>query len=237
MMRAMHAIHDKEWRIALDTPLGYVVATAFLLASGFLFGKNLFLYGQADMRAYLGVLPMLLMFFTPALTMRLLADERHDGTFELLATMPVRTSAIVLGKFLAAWGQVGAWLGASLVFPLSLELLADLDWGQVAAGYLAAALLAGVYIAIGLFASATSGRGIVAYVVGFGLLLALFLLHAASSVLPVAWQDVLSWLHPLAHFDRMLRGVVALDDLVLPLVWIGYFLLMTVFQLDRRLWQ
>ncbi len=237
MMSSFWALHGKEWRISLDTPLGYVVATAFLFASGFFFGKNLFLYGQADMRGYFGVLPLLLMFFTPAVTMRLIADERHDGTFELLATMPVSTLTIIAAKFAFAWGQVGLWLLMTSVYAGSLALLGDVDGGQIAAGYVAAFLLAAFYASVGLFASSLSSRSIVAYVIGFVLVLAFFLLGATAGTLPVGWQDVLALVSPLAHFDRMLRGVVGLDDLVIPLAWTLLFLGLSWFQLERRQWQ
>ncbi len=227
----------KEWRIALDTPLGYVVATAFLLASGFFFGKNLFLVGQAEMRGYFGVLPLLLMFFVPAMSMRMLADEIHDSTFELLATMPVRTFEIVAGKLIAVVLQVWALLAATLVYPLSLALLGNVDSGQIGASYLAAALLAAAYASVCLYASALSRHAIVAYVIGFGMLLAVFLIGQAAPTLPPAVQDWIALASPIRHYEYMLRGVIALDDLAVPLAWTAAFAALTWFELERRTWR
>jgi len=231
------AICWKEWRVALDTPLGYVVATAFLLAAGFFFGSHLFIAGQADMRGYFTVMPLLLMFFIPAMTMRMLADEQRSGTFELLATMPVDTGDIVAGKFLAVMLQVSALFLLTFFYPATLSLLGNLDVGQVIAGYLALLLLAACYTAICLYASALTRHAIVAYVIGFGMLFGLFILMQAMATFPPAVQDMIAALTPAAHYQLMLRGVVGLSDLGALLAVTLLFLVLTWFQLERRRWQ
>lgn len=221
----------------LDTPLGYVVTTAFLLASGFFFGKNLFLVGQAEMRGYFSVLPLLLLFFIPAMSMRMLADEQREGTFELLATMPVRMRDIVFGKFMAVLLQMFVLLALTLAYPLSLSLIGHIDVGQIAASYLAILLLAAVYVAVSLYASSLSSHAIVSYVLGLGLLLGLFLLAQASPTLPASMQDWIAMLSPVQHYSNMLRGVVGLEDVVLLIVASVVFLVLTWFQLERRGWR
>jgi len=233
----MLAICWKEWRVALDTPLGYVVATAFLLAAGFFFGNYLFLVGQADMRGYFSVMPLLLMFFIPAMTMRMLAEEQRSGTFELLATMPVRTADIVAGKFLAVMAQVSALLALTLFYPLTLALIGNLDGGQVAAAYLALFLLAACYVAVALYASALTSHAVVSYVIGFGMLFGLFILMQAMPTLSPAIQDALAMLTPLAHYQLMLRGVIGLDNIGALLSVTMLFLVLTWFQLERRRWR
>jgi len=227
----------KEWRVALDTPLGYVVATAFLLASGFFFGNHLFLAGQADMRGYFSVMPLLLMFFIPAMTMRMLADEQRSGTFELLATMPVTTVDIVAGKFLAVLLQVAALLALTLFYPASLSLIGNLDGGQVAAAYVALLLLAACYISIALYASALTSHAVVAYVIGFGLLFGLFIIVQAMPTFAPSVQDMLAAMLPLPHYQLMLRGVVGLDNVGTLLSITMLFLVLTWFQLERRQWR
>lgn len=236
-MRVVWALAWKEWRIMLDTPLGYVVTTAFLLVSGFFFGKNLFLFGQAEMRGYFELLPLLLLFFAPAMAMRMLAEERHDGSDELLATLPTRNWEIMLGKYVALLGQMLLLLLATCLYPLSLSLLGTIDVGQIAASYLAALLLAACYLAIGLYASSLTKRTIVAYVLGLGMLLGMYLLDAALSTLPPEWQDVVALLSPIMHYRYMLRGVVGLEHVVLLLAWTWVFLSLSWFQWERRAWQ
>ncbi|MDX8401196.1 MAG: ABC transporter permease [Mariprofundaceae bacterium] len=236
-MNQVRAIVWKEWRQALDTPLAWVVATAFLLASGFFFGKNLFLIGQAEMRGWFAVLPLLLLFFAPAMSMRMLADERRDGTFELLATLPVPMTGIVLGKYLAVLTQMLALLALTLVYPLSLALLGPVDAGQIAASYLAAALLVAVDAAVCLYASALSRHAIVAYVIGFGLLLAVFLIGQAAPTLPPAAQGAVELVSPVSHYQAMLRGVIGLDDLALMAGAVVLFVALTWFALERGRWR
>ena len=236
-MSAVRALVWKEWRQAVDTPLGYVIAVAFLLAAGFFFGNRLFLVGQADMRDFFAMLPVLLMFFVPAVCMRALADERKAGTFELVATLPVSTARIVAGKYLALMLQWSLLLALTLFYPATLALLGDPDAGQIAASYLAALLLTGAYVAVCLFASALTANGVVAYVLGFSMLLAVFLLAQAAPLLSPAAQNWLDLLNPLARYQGMLRGVVHLDDAAWLLAVAVAFLAATHLQLERRRWQ
>lgn len=231
------AIVWKEWRVAVDTPLGYVVSTAFLLATGFFFGNHLFLVDQADMRDYFNVMPLLLMFFIPAMSMRMLADEQRAGTFELLATMPVKTGEIVAGKFIAVLMQVSVLIGLTLFYPLTLSLIGNLDGGQVAASYLALLLLSASYVSISLYASSLTGHAVIAYVIGFGMLFCLFVLMQASPTFSVSMQDAIAALVPTVHYRLMLRGVIDLGDLGLLIGSTLLFLALTVFQLERRRWQ
>lgn len=236
-MTPVAALCRKEWRVAVDTPLGYVVASAFLLAAGFFFGNNLFLMGQADMRGWFAVLPLLLMFFMPAVAMRMLADEQRGGTFELLATMPVRTIEIVAGKYLAILMQTGFLLALTLLYPLTLSLLGNVDVGQIAACYLAALLLAALFGSICLFASALSRHAVVAYVIGFGILLGLYLLAQVMPMLSPFMQDLVTMFSPLDYYHAMLRGVVTLADLVFFLAFSAVFLALAWLRLESRRWR
>ncbi len=232
----VRAIAWKEWHAAMDQPLGFVVMAAFLLVSGFFFGKNLFLAGLADMRPWLGLAPLLLSFFAPAATMRLVAEERREGTFELLATQPVTDAEIVAGKFLGALLQLSLWLAATLVYPLSLAAIAAPDVGGIAAGYLALWLLAALAAAAGLFASALARHGVIAYVLGFAMLFFAWVLDRAAATLPPVWQDVLAWGNPIAHYRAMLRGVVGLEDVAAFASWVGVLLAAAWLRLVGRRW-
>ncbi|MDQ7004441.1 MAG: ABC-2 transporter permease [Ghiorsea sp.] len=236
-MSAMLALCQKEWRISLDTPQGYVVSIAFLLASGFFFGSSLFLNGQADMRHWFAVLPLLYIFFIPAMSMRLLADELHDGTYELLATMPTRTIDIVLGKYLSLMGHITFLLVLTWLYPFTLLLLGHLDMGIVLSSYLAAWLLAALFSAMCLYASALTQHAMIAYIVGLVLLLVVFLMTQASPTLPIAVQDWIAMLGPINHYQHMLRGVVSLADVMLFVCATFIFLALSWFALERRRWR
>ncbi|MDX8382558.1 MAG: ABC transporter permease subunit [Ghiorsea sp.] len=233
----MTALCQKEWRIGVDTPQGYVVSIAFLLASGFFFGSNLFLNGQADMRHWFSMLPLLFIFFIPAMSMRLLADELRDGTYELLATMPSRTIDIVLGKYLSLLGHITVLLALTWLYPLTLSWLGDVDAGLISSSYLAAWLLAAAFAAICLYASSITSHAMIAYIVGLILLLSLFLLSQVSSILSPSMQDMIVLLGPLDHYHHMLRGVVSLEDVMLFVMLIVGFLSLSWFELERRRWR
>jgi len=236
-MNAVMALCQKEWRISLDTPQGYVVSIAFLLASGFFFGSSLFLNGQADMRHWFAVLPLLFIFFIPAMSMRLLADELHDGTYELLATMPTRMIDIVLGKYLSLLGHITFLLVLTMLYPLTLALLGNIDVGTIMASYLGAWLLAALFAAIGLFASAVTSHAMIAYIIGLVLLLVIFLVTQAAPTLPILMQDWIVLLGPINHYQNMMRGVVSLADVMLFISLTVIFISLSWFALVRRRWQ
>src|SRR4030042_4696538 len=91
----------KELRSYFDSPVAYIVITIFLLISGWFFFSDLFLVNQATLRNLFGIIPFIFMFFVPAVTMRLISEEKKSGTLEILLTLPVEDYQIVLGKFLA----------------------------------------------------------------------------------------------------------------------------------------
>ena len=236
-MNGVVALIQKEWRINLDTPQGYVISIAFLLVSGFFFSSNLFLNGVADMRHWFGVLPMLYIFFIPAMAMRLLADELHDGTFELLATMPVRTVDIILGKYLSLLLHASLLLALTLIYPLTLSLLGDIDVGSTFAAYLAAWLLGALFAAVCLYASSLTSHATIAYIIGLMMLLVIYLATQVAPTLPVALQDLIVWLGPVNHYFYMVRGVVGFEDITLFVSLTVMFLSLSWFELERRGWR
>ncbi|MDX8409289.1 MAG: ABC transporter permease [Mariprofundales bacterium] len=236
-MKQVWVLCAKELKVTLDTAQGAVISVAFLLATGFFFGSNLFLIGQAEMRGFFSVMPLLLMFFIPAMAMRQLADELNHGTFELLATMPISTLQLVAGKYLAILVQLLILFSLTLLYPWSLSLLGDADGGTIAAGYLALLLLATAYSAVCLYASSLTRHAIIAYILGFSLLFALFLLDKVVATLPPVTQDWLTILLPSPPFTAMLRGVIGLEQVAYFLCFSLFFLALTCFQLERRRWR
>ena len=237
MLGQILALCRKEWRMTIDTPLAYVIGIAFFVTTGFFFSNSLFLINEADMRGWFSVLPLILIFFVPAIAMRFIADERRSGSFELLATLPVSTLTIVSGKFLALFTQLAALIGLTAFYPWTLSGLGSLDVGQVFVSYIALLLLAASYAAICLYASALSSYEVVAYVFGLILLLALFLLLQIATLFPPMVQNMLMVLSPVAHYQSLLRGVLDIEDVAYLLVTTGVFLTLCWFELERRRWK
>jgi ABC-2 type transport system permease protein len=230
----------KELSVYFGSPVAYLFIGAFLAASLFVFfwAEGFFARNLADTRPLFDWMPVLLIFLAAALTMRLWSEERRAGTFELLATLPVPTWRLVLGKFLAAWALVAVALGLTWPLPLTVAVLGPLDWGPVFGAYLATLLLAAAYLAIGLFVSARTDNPIVA-LIGTVLLGAVFYLigsPALTALVGYSGGELLRLLGSGARFASITRGVIDVRDLYYYLSLVGVFVALTVHSLERLRW-
>ncbi|MFZ9857279.1 MAG: ABC transporter permease subunit [Roseiflexaceae bacterium] len=234
-MRTALVIARRELMAFFTSPIAYMVSAVFLLISGYLFALILIQTQQASMDGLFFNVTVVLIFIAPLLTMRLLADEQKTGTLEILLTAPVRDWEVVLGKYLAAMGLFLLMLVATLYYPFLLwRIGGNPDWGPILSGYLGLILLSSAMIAIGTLTSAVTENQIVAAVLGFGVLLLLWLLEAARNVAPGA-GDVLAYLALPAHYDDFASGAINLDDVVYYVsVTIGSLFLATRILETRR---
>jgi ABC-2 type transport system permease protein len=168
--------------------------------------------------------------------MRLLAEEKKAGTIELLTTKPIHDGEIVAGKFLAAWALLAIALLPTLVYYVTLASLGSIDNGPVIGGYLGLLLMAGVYVALGLFASSLTENQIVAFIVGFLLVLTLFLMDKVLLYIPEGLTSVVEYLGIDYHYSNIARGVIDTRDIVYFLSLLGASLYLTVVSLGRRRW-
>jgi ABC-2 type transport system permease protein len=225
------AIARREIRTFFNSPIAYIVLGTFLLVAGWLFFSTLFLGGQASLRGFFGLAPVLFVVFAPAITMRLLAEERKSGTLELLLTMPLEDWEVVLGKFVAALGMVAAGLLCTLPYAFSVAALtakgASFDWGPVAAGYLGLLLLAASFLAIGLWASALSRNQIVGFIIGLLLCFAFYFIDKFAMLFPEGISETLQFLSVDHHFGNIARGVIDTRDVVFYLSLTAVGLLLT----------
>jgi ABC-2 type transport system permease protein len=236
-MQNILAVAKREFTSYFNSPIAYIVATVYILLSGWLFFSDLFLNGQADMRQFFAMAPLLFAIVIPLLTMRLLAEERREGTLELLLTMPVTDWQVVLGKFLASVGLIAALLGLTLAFPLSVAALGPLDKGATFAGYVGLLLMGGAYAAIGLMASAFTKNQIIAVLVGFMISFALFLVGQLVQVLPPSLAPFCNAISISTRFHNIARGVLDTRDLLYYASMIGACLLVAQTMLESRRWR
>src|SRR5215510_4385662 len=179
-MKAVLAIFKREFAAYFATPLAYVFIVIFLLAMGaFTFYVGHFYEnGVATLSVFFGYHPWLYLFLVPAVGMRLWAEERRLGTIELLLTLPIPIWASVVGKFLAAWAFTGVALLLTFPIWITVNYLGNPDNGVILAAYIGSFLMAGAFLAIGSFVSATTRNQVIAFVVtvvlGLGFLLAGF---------------------------------------------------------------
>jgi ABC-type transport system involved in multi-copper enzyme maturation permease subunit len=157
-------IAARELGATFDSSIAYVYAIAFTVLSNSIFMNEFFLAGTLDMRAWFELMPLLLAFFLPAVTMRLWAEERKQRTIELLLTLPVVPLQATLGKYLASLGLFGFFLLGSLPIVIMLVALGEPDLGLIASGYLGLICLGALFLAFGAFLSSLSSDQITAFV-------------------------------------------------------------------------
>jgi ABC-2 type transport system permease protein len=238
-MRAVWIIGKRELDSFFDSLIAYILLVLFLGFSGFftwMFGQgDIFLVGQTTLRGFFGVAYWSLFFFIPALTMRLLAEEKKTGTIELLLTKAVTDRQVVLGKFLGALGLVAIALAFTLPYVITLANIGNLDQGEVICGYLALFLMSASYVAIGLFCSSITNNQIVAFLLS--LFIGLFF-HLLFDVLAGSFTgivgNVLSYMSVSSHYDSISRGVMDSRDLIYFASIITIGLLLSELSLTKR---
>ncbi|MEO6521398.1 MAG: gliding motility-associated ABC transporter permease subunit GldF [Mucilaginibacter sp.] len=240
----MLTILKKEITSYLSSMVAYVTIGAFLLVLGLFLWvfpeSSIMEYGYAGLDSLFSTAPYLFMFLIPAITMRSLAEERKEGTFEILATRPLTDWQIILGKYFACLAIVLFALLPTLVYYYSVYNLGapqgNIDTGAVIGSYIGLFLLGGAFVAIGLFASSITSNQIIAFTI------AVFLSFIAFSGL-----DSLSSLLSLQsfglqnfginqHYQSISRGVLDTRDLVYFLSFITLFLVVTKIITGGRKW-
>jgi len=230
-------ISKRELRTYFNSPVAYIVVTVFTLVFAFFFFNNLFVEKQAEIRGFFSLAPLMFCFFAPAITMRLLAEEMHSGTLELVVTMPVSDGQIVVGKFLAALGLLAVQLALTSAFAITVAFLGPLDKGPAFGGYIGLLLMGGSYLAIGVMASAWTRNQVVALILSFGLCFALFLFGKVLPFVPDALKPIVSFLSTDTHFENVSRGVLDSRDVLYYLSVIVVSLMVATTSLDARRWK
>lgn len=229
-------IFTRELRSYFNSAVAYVVIVVFLAILGWFHTNNLFLANVASLRLMFEVAPAIFLFVVPAITMRLLAEEKKSGTLELLTTKPLHDAEIVIGKFLAAWALIGIALAPTLIYYVTVAFIGDIDNGPVIGGYLGLLLMAGVYVAIGVFASSLTENQVVAFIVGFLLVFVFFMMDKVLVYIPAWLASVVEFLGVDFHFSNIARGVIDTRDLFYFLTVLGFTLYCSVISLERRKW-
>jgi len=229
-MHATWIIARKELQSYFDSLIAYILLILFLGFSGFftwLFGSDIFMVGQATLQSFFGIAYWTLFFFTPALTMRLLAEEKKSGTIEMLLTKAVSDRQVVVGKFIAAFLLVISALAFTFPYIITLAYIGDIDTGEILCGYAGLALMSASYISIGLYASSLTSNQIVAFLLALSIGLFFHILFEvlAGNFTGVTAQ-VFSTLSLSNHFESISRGVVDTRDLIYfgSLIFLGLFL-------------
>ncbi len=255
--RNIWTIFKKEMSIYLTTPIAYVVMMLFSILSGYFFTLALsnferystlyrlrfrmmaqFNLNDIVFAQILNVFGVILLFLIPILTMRLIAEEKRNSTFELMMTSPLTTLEIVLGKYLSVLVALSALLGITLLYPLMVGIMApgSFEWAPIFTGYFGMYLLASALAAIGLLCSSLTENQIIAAVVSFGILLLLWVIESAAGRMGDGWaRETVSYLSILVHLKNFVQGVVASKDVIyyLSLIFFANFLTYRIVESQR----
>ena len=242
----MLSILNKEVISFFSSLVAYFIMAIFLLVTGlFLWvfpDSSILEYGYAGLDSFFNIAPYLFMFLIPAITMRSLAEERKDGTFELLVTRPLSDWQIVLGKFLAALLITVLTLIPTLLYYFSVYQLGiskgNIDTGAVIGSYIGLILLGGAFTSIGLFTSSLSKNQIIAF--SLAVFLCFFAFSGFDSISTIiSLQIIDNFLINLGisqHYQSISRGVLDTRDLIYFLSFTAIFLLFTKTVLGGRKW-
>ena len=242
-LRHIQTIWAKEVRTYFGSPIAYVIAAVFVGLTGFAFALSVEgRFPEATIRGFLfgptGAF-FLVILMTPALTMRLLAEEQKLGTMELLLTAPIRDTEIVLGKFLSAFTIMLGMFSLTLYFPLLLILFGDPEVLPILTAYAGLIMLGGAAVAIGLLGSSLTANQVVAAVVSLALLLLLWLASFVATLgsAESAWVDFLRFLSLNDHLRDLTFGIVDSRDVVYFISLTAFFLFIASRVVEMRRWR
>jgi ABC-2 type transport system permease protein len=233
-MQETWTLARRELRSYFDSPAAYVVLSVFLLISGWFFATPLFIENSATLRSVFDLIPLIFLFFVPAITMSTFAEERRSGTLELLLTMPVRDWQVIAGKLAAVMIFLGIGIGLTLVYAFSISLMGDLDFGQTAGGYIGLLLLGMATGSIGILASSLTRNQIVAFILGFAIIFLLYLMDKVTPFVPGWMAGVLQYLGTDYHYRNLLRGVIDTRDVIYYVSVTALAGMLTAYSLSRR---
>jgi ABC-2 type transport system permease protein len=235
-MQNILTIFKKELAGYFNSAIAYIVIIVFLGITGWFFTSTLFLAGVVSMRSVFEVLPLLFVFFVPAITMRTISEEKKTGTIELLLTRPITDMEIVLGKYLSALCLTVFALLPTLLYVISLTFIGKVDFGAIIGSYIGLVFMCGIYIGIGVFCSSLTENQIVSAVLTTVIMFALFMLNKVLIFLPVPLASVLEYISIDYHFSSIARGVLDSRDLIYYISGILITLLLTRTSLESRKW-
>ncbi len=215
-MKRIWTIARRELRALFDHPTGYILLIVFIAVNNFLFFRQAYVAGVATIRPMLELMPWLLLFLVPAVTMRALAEDARTGTLEVVLAQPISEWEFLIGKYLGAVFFLWIALGLTLLVPVGLSLGADMPAGVVVAQYVGAALLAAGMAGVGIWASSLTRNQITAFIIGVGVMFVLILVGLDPLLvgLPPTLGTIAARLGVLSHFTNISRGLIDLRDVI-----------------------
>ncbi len=213
----INVIYKREMGHYFNTPIGYIFLAIFILFAGFMlfFTPPRFWDSGNSMRSFFDLLPILYMFFIPAITMRLWAEEKKSGTIEFFFTLPFTETEAILGKFLSALTFLAIALSTTLPIAVTTILTGSPDLAQILGGYLGGLLSGAAYISLGLYLSWLVNDQINAFLLAF-LASFFFFMLGYQPLLQFfgPWKDFLAFFSISWHVQSLYRGLIDTRDIL-----------------------
>jgi ABC-2 type transport system permease protein len=240
-----YPIFKKELRSYFTSLIAYVVLAVFLVLAGYYFYTDLALFvlwGGASVQEGLWQylfhdIRLILLFTIPLLTMRLFSEEKKLGTIELLFTYPFRDIEILLGKYLACLTVFSVMLGFTVLYPILLAIVYQVELGPLVASYLGMFLLGSAFISCGIMVSSLTENQIVAALVTSGIIITFWFIDWNEAAVSPSVAVVLHHLSFFEHFYNFVRGVIDTKDVIYFMLFIFFFLFLTLRSLESRRWR
>jgi len=229
-MSTIWIITKRELKSFFDSLVAYIVIIAFLVFNGlftWIIGpRPVFLIKQASLQSFFGVAYWALFICIPALSMKLIAEERSSGTLEMILTKPLSDAQLLIGKFLSVLLLVTLILLLTIPYYITVASLGPIDHGATIMGYLGLILMSAAYISIGLFASSLTNNQIISFLLALFIgIFFHFIFAILSGYFPGIIGNTLNYLSLSAHYESLTRGVIDSKDLIyfLSLIILGLF--------------
>ena len=221
-------IFKREFAAYFASPIAYIVTGLFLIIMGIMFFTAFYLQNRASMRNLFQMLPLILSFFIPALTMRVYAEEKRVGSIETLYTLPVTEFDVAAGKFLASFSASAIMIAPTLLYLIGILPFGTPDAGPIIGGYIGALFLCAAFSAIGIFASSITKNQIIAFFTAFIICIALTMISEFLIFLPAPIVEFLQFLSANEHFTSISRGIIDSRDLIYFVSLTAFFFSLTV---------
>jgi len=237
-MYNIQIILRREIQSFFNSPMAYIFLVIFAIVSGYFFTNTFFLFGQSDLRVLFDMIPLVYLFFIPAVSMGLIARENNIGTMETISTMPLNTYEFVIGKFLAGLSLIMLGLFATSIHFITLVAVGtNVDYGAIFSGYLGLALMGATFTSIGIYASSVTENQVVAFIIVVFLVLVFYMLDKTLVFAPQSIVGIIQFLAVDYHLSNISRGVIDSRNIIYFLSLIGFFIYLTIQTLEVRRWK
>lgn len=227
-------IFKREFAAYFASPIAYIVTGLFLILAGTMFFTAFYLQNRASMRNLFQMLPLILSFFIPALTMRVYAEEKRVGSIETLYTLPVTEFDVAAGKFLATFVASAIMIAPTLLYLFGMLSFGAPDAGPVAGGYIGALFLCAAFSAIGIFASSITKNQIISFFTAFIICISLTMVSDFLIFLPAPIVGFLQFLSANEHFTSISRGIIDSRDIIYFVSLTALFFSLTVITQEKE---